>query len=1513
MTEEQTIPQLTFEIDSAGAANTIYVTADASVNDITLTIGTTTTATFVPASEVVEPSRAETADGSLLYLDLTPLDLTQGEFDAISPQAKGWQVVKFPDDHVLGMTPDAGVAIAPGEAAKIEIGALAASRAKGASASFTVMVYRVTGITVGDIAFPTTFSVALAALPGGGDPLDDDLVVELVTSDVVSSVPEYDPVLNQLAFAFVPGRIGRPVYPGEDTHFTLSFVYATDPSGYGALCTPDQVKPPFEVVAGTNAEGWTITPNRSQQSPSWTLWPPAERPIVGRGVYATVSILVNNLVTSFQPGPTIALMSYQGVPGYADGVFTMLITKRPHVRINSLTVQPNPVILEDGKARVKIGWTVQNAGTMILAPFQVNVTGKSSYTATITETTQITLTAQGTHLASMGNVALSNTTAEVLPVINSFEAVPRSVYAGDVPRYVALRWNVNTNEQLELLSSAGPPDPTRYAKVGEVSKPVSGPQMYTLRPRGKPGGHVVERSIIVSVFAPQTRSWPVQALHLAAPPNASFVAASDGETVMAVDTMVYQPVSGEIPVGERPAGMVFSAKGDILYVANSGGGTVSAIAVAATGSEPQYRFTETAQIPVGGSPRRLALSPDGTYLYVTVDRGAEPGLLAVLSTGARPGLVTAVETGVGPRGVAVTPSGAQVFVADAGDSTVTVVGRAPGGQHSYAGVVSGIDSASDVAVTPDGGVLLVTCPPLGAVLALNAVHLEAGRQILKVGASPWQLALVPGGAYAAVACAGDDTVALLAVGGTPAECRVAATGIEVGQTPEAVAVTPDSGLVLAGAGSAGLAVITLAEYQTAQQTPDIGGQPTDVTISPDGTTVTAWHNARKTFSVGTPSTGLFVYDIGSQTVTRQLATVPVVAAVFHPVAGHHSAFLAEDEKQAVTVLDTATWEVTDTINLAGQTTGLPVALAAAADASTLFVLVRDQNTRKCELLVYRVGSWTAPEGKVELLTAKPGSAQTLAVAADGSRAYVTDQGSGHLLVAERGPGGSYALTGSPVNVGEYPIATALSPDGSRLFVADDGNGNGLLAEVDTAALTVRSVVLPSKGYTTLTALAVSPDGSRLLATDQTMPAVRIFDAASLRLVQTISWKSGVRMPGGIAVARDGSRIFTANIISGNLGIISQVQAAPTAAQVSVGPGLAPFAEPYRGLFMRDYVGQTPDSPRSRELTNCTDIWPAGTDPLPKPEQTLVGGYMETAPNVLYYGSGSGQLNYIYVRGMSTIEGESKARVWLYYLDGLGDPTLILWPPLWRTDGMRALNEPVGYVEVPLPKLRDICFTSPPFIFNLRDRASGHYCVVAVVENPPLSNPPVDPRGSLGSIGRMDQLAAFISNNRNLGWKNTMQKKTEAHATWQQLLKLEGPKQGGIFHAGLQFSDLGIDPEEPPDSYFSFTIVGPNGKPRGMAKTALTDSNPVFMVTLDWTGYDNYKTDFQMQYWAGAKGLPQGAKITAVVGVESAELTGLVRDPLAGAFRARVFRGDRVEDGFDYKLLRLAGSVRINLR
>ena len=248
------------------------------------------------------------------------------------------------------MTPTSQVSVDPGATLAIKLGPLAAS-ATGSTALLVVTVYRVSPVTIGNLSFPTNFGVALATPLSGGEQLSQDLVLDLATPDeVINSVSGYNDIANQLSFTFRAGARGRPVTPTAGTQFNLSFVYSTDPSGYGALCTPDQAMQ-VSVRAGTNAARWTITPNRSQQSPSWTLQPPATGPIVGTGTQSVVGILADSLVTNFQAGPTVALVSYSGLPGYADGFFTLLITKHAHVRIDSLTVTPSQSILRTGKPR----------------------------------------------------------------------------------------------------------------------------------------------------------------------------------------------------------------------------------------------------------------------------------------------------------------------------------------------------------------------------------------------------------------------------------------------------------------------------------------------------------------------------------------------------------------------------------------------------------------------------------------------------------------------------------------------------------------------------------------------------------------------------------------------------------------------------------------------------------------------------------------------------------------------------------------------------------------------------------------------------------------------------------------------------------------------------------------------------------------------------------------------------------------------------------------------------------
>jgi hypothetical protein len=300
---------------------------------------------------------------------------------------------------------------------------------------------------------------------------------------------------------------------------------------------------------------------------------------------------------------------------------------------------------------------------------------------------------------------------------------------------------------------------------------------------------------------------------------------------------------------------------------------------------------------------------------------------------------------------------------------------------------------------------------------------------------------------------------------------------------------------------------------------------------------------------------------------------------------------------------------------------------------------------------------------------------------------------------------------------------------------------------------------------------------------------------------------------------------------------------PLAAEVELGDG-----SPYQGLFLRDYLGQTPTSGPNGVWTDCTDIWPSGQTPLADPQTTLVGGYGNDSPNVIYT-SGGGVNNYVYVRGINTVNGPNTSRVWLYYVNGGGDPALMLWPPSWLNAGISSLQHGTGYVEVSSAALNEIDFTYPPFVWSAVP-VSGHYCMIAWVENPPLSQPAVDPRQGIGSLGTWDQLAAFVQNNPNMGWKNTVDQPTPSGESWELNIALQGPPRGGHFRAGLQFTNA------PTDASFSFSIVGPT--PAGstnVPKTPITQADETYLVPLDWTGYPNYQTHMVMTFYAGASGWP----------------------------------------------------------
>lgn len=1149
-------PQLLYSLDNPDAPGVIYVSSKAADNQLSLVMSSTVAASF-SAGDLVPPGEAMSGTGSLLYLDLSPLGLSAAEFDAIELTLEGWTAQRF-DGQQIGFTPDASVSLGAAPAAlSFALAGFTMAQAPGNSASLTMLAYRVSGITSG--SFPVAGNIAVVfQLPdtNTGD-LADAIAVAMTPAQVVSSASAYPQIANRIALTLTQQPNMPIVASGDDTAFTLNFVYADDPNGYGALLTVAEGKD-LEVSAAQGTTDWTITPHPNADPPFWTLTPPENQALFGGGSQSTIEFDITNVVTSFKPGPTVALIGYSNVPGYKNGSFSVTLLKQPHVTIDSFTVDPPQSVLEEGSATVTLAWSTTNATRLTLQPIGADVTNMTSFQATIGDTTQFTLVAEGQRPGNVDNVASQSALAQVLPVINGFTASPSSIYVGDFGTGypTTLAWNVNTNDNVTLTSSVSGPVGAAYPPASQVQLPIAAPQMLTLAPQVHSGDPTVERSLIVSGFQLQVQQQTTNhdSAFAAAPSSHDFVAVTaPSENLVAIlSTANYFPITA-VAVGSKPLGIAFSADGSLMYVANSGDGSVSVVQVAAGQGSLPFSFTSLATVHVGGAPQSVVVGPDGTA-YVTVSNGASTnGQVAIITnSGGNYAAGTPIEVGIAPAGLALSQSGASLYVANSGSGTITLVTL--GGSSPAAGtLLSGIGTPQGIAVTPDGKKLLVAAGGDNMVYGYNTQFpATSPRQTYAVpGASG--IAAFPTGDYALATGTGPNAVVLI----NYAKGTIS-TSQSLTHTPLGLALAPEGGIAFVATPAAkGVVVVTFGQYAQVASTTAAGGLITNVAVSPDNQSLVGWFDAAiAVMGPGQPLKGLLKGSVSGVTTTLYLAGKAINTIAISPVVAEDTLYVAASGAAQIDVyaLSSMTSVASIPIVSANAPARQVVGLAVSSDGATLFALTNDGSNaysfvtisadvaQKAFSVVSDTAAYTAQRGQV----AFPFAA---APTASGFAAYAVDTTSATLWTlagsASSWTRGSSGIALAPgVSPPPVPSSMAVSPDGSVAYVSMQAGTTVYIATVDLLAGTATVTRMPNgSSVTNITAIAVSADGRSLYASDAAAAAIRIFDAASLRIDQTMSWQSGVQAPWGMAATADGSSLFSANVNSSNIGIAQQVNPA----------------------------------------------------------------------------------------------------------------------------------------------------------------------------------------------------------------------------------------------------------------------------------------------------------------------------------------------------------------------------------
>ncbi len=312
-------------------------------------------------------------------------------------------------------------------------------------------------------------------------------------------------------------------------------------------------------------------------------------------------------------------------------------------------------------------------------------------------------------------------------------------------------------------------------------------------------------------------------------PNLAYVAGggTGGNDLVVVD-IAARRVTGSIPIGGRPAGVVLSTDGRYAYVTQSASNRLAIVDASAK--------KVTGTVRTGAGPTALAL-----------DLAATPNLLFVANSGGNS--VTVIDTGtlsiratipVGqhPTGVAVALPGtgitetgqheAEVYVANTLSDTVSVINAAtmrviatipvPGGPRA-------------VTIPQMGGIAYVSTTA-GTVVAVNlATHLVAGV-VLRAGYGPFgtmDYDAVTGQIY--VPDAGDEVVdvlapvALNAAGALAAPPDEPAHVLHIAGDPVAVAITFEGSYGFIAQHALGRVTMLDAATRQVQATVTVGGEP----------------------------------------------------------------------------------------------------------------------------------------------------------------------------------------------------------------------------------------------------------------------------------------------------------------------------------------------------------------------------------------------------------------------------------------------------------------------------------------------------------------------------------------------------------------------------------------------------------------------------------------------------------------------------------------------------------------
>ena len=219
----------------------------------------------------------------------------------------------------------------------------------------------------------------------------------------------------------------------------------------------------------------------------------------------------------------------------------------------------------------------------------------------------------------------------------------------------------------------------------------------------------------------------------------------------------------------------------------------------------------------------------------------------------------------------------------------------------------------------------------------------------------------------------------------------------------------------------------------------------------------------------------------------------------------------------ITVLDTETNAVVDTITVCTDFSCSPLIPAATPNGARLYVTNISHDTVSVidtlsNTVIDTITVGQAPWG--------------IAFTPDGKRAYVANT-SGTISVIDTGTN----TVVDTITDTDDPFGVAITPDGTRAYVS---NGRSTVSVVDTSTNTIITniPVFNRFGFPAgnLPAIVITPDGTRAYVVGASTAQTYVIDTMFNSVIKTIATDLGssfVGSPLSIAISPDGTRVYTA--------------------------------------------------------------------------------------------------------------------------------------------------------------------------------------------------------------------------------------------------------------------------------------------------------------------------------------------------------------------------------------------------